>query len=295
MLDADCIGNAGPSSSVAPAVRRTGSGTTTGVWVDRVERYCGGLTAAERRAFVGVGSIPLPMGQAEVKYAGAESRRHAALLRRHRTPRRGKSPLPCTVGRIVPRHCVHGFVSVRGMVRAAVRSLATIAPAGEMECAKDAAGGRGRLTRARRAPSIACRHASALAPHARRLLPWNLREDPTGQLWLIDWEDAGWDLHWLISFVTLWLTIHLAGSGPAKLQTWSEELWKLNRLTCCWRSLSSGCHTRIFNPALRLHHLAVEWPKTSHGRLVRWHFSARSHPRRRNPPNAKSAFERGRR
>ena len=23
-------------------------------------------------------------------------------------------------------------------------------------------------------------------------VPWNLREDPTGQLWLIDWEDSGW-------------------------------------------------------------------------------------------------------
>jgi aminoglycoside phosphotransferase (APT) family kinase protein len=24
------------------------------------------------------------------------------------------------------------------------------------------------------------------------LVPWNLREDGRGQLWLLDWEDAGW-------------------------------------------------------------------------------------------------------
>ena len=24
------------------------------------------------------------------------------------------------------------------------------------------------------------------------LVPWNLREDERGQLWLLDWEDAGW-------------------------------------------------------------------------------------------------------
>ena len=24
------------------------------------------------------------------------------------------------------------------------------------------------------------------------LVPWNLREDNEGQLWLLDWEDAGW-------------------------------------------------------------------------------------------------------
>ena len=24
------------------------------------------------------------------------------------------------------------------------------------------------------------------------LVPWNLREDQQGQLWLLDWEDAGW-------------------------------------------------------------------------------------------------------
>ena len=27
------------------------------------------------------------------------------------------------------------------------------------------------------------------------LVPWNLREDERGQLWLLDWEDAGWGRH----------------------------------------------------------------------------------------------------
>jgi hypothetical protein len=28
------------------------------------------------------------------------------------------------------------------------------------------------------------------------LVPWNLREDHSGQLWLVDWEDAGWGPPW---------------------------------------------------------------------------------------------------
>jgi thiamine kinase-like enzyme len=35
-----------------------------------------------------------------------------------------------------------------------------------------------------------------ILPHWRPmhgdLVPWNLREDDRGQLWLMDWEDAGW-------------------------------------------------------------------------------------------------------
>ena len=38
--------------------------------------------------------------------------------------------------------------------------------------------------------------AVGIPPHWRPIhgdyVPWNLREDSSGQLWLLDWEDAGW-------------------------------------------------------------------------------------------------------
>ena len=64
-------------------------------------------------------------------------------------------------------------------------------PPGEMERRKDAASGRGRVTRPGRAPA-----GPGTPAHWRPIhgdyVPWNLREDDRGQLWLLDWEDARW-------------------------------------------------------------------------------------------------------
>ena len=49
------------------------------------------------------------------------------------------------------------------------------------------------------------------------LVPWNLREDTRGDLWLVDWEDAGWGppLADLIRFIVAYHS--LGWSGPARI------------------------------------------------------------------------------
>ena len=44
-------------------------------------------------------------------------------------------------------------------------------------------------------------------------VPWNLREDAGGRLWLLDWEDAGWGPP-LADFVRYAVAYHALGSLP---------------------------------------------------------------------------------
>jgi hypothetical protein len=49
------------------------------------------------------------------------------------------------------------------------------------------------------------------------LVPWNLREDDQGQMWLVDWEDAGWGPP-LADLVRFLVAYHSLGwSGPARI------------------------------------------------------------------------------
>jgi aminoglycoside phosphotransferase (APT) family kinase protein len=61
-------------------------------------------------------------------------------------------------------------------------------------------------------------------------VPWNLREDSLGQLWLLDWEDAGWGPP-LADFVRYVVAYHSLGwTGPARIAAVVERIVGLESL-----------------------------------------------------------------
>ena len=63
------------------------------------------------------------------------------------------------------------------------------------------------------------------------LVPWNLREDKQGQLWLLDWEDAGWGppfadvVRFLVAYHSLgWRSPHRIASHVSSLAAASPDV-----------------------------------------------------------------------
>ena len=88
-------------------------------------------------------------------------------------------------------------------------------------------------------------------------VPWNLREDPRGQLWLIDWEDARWGppLADLVRYVVAYHS--LGWRSPDRIATvvrrtvGAESLEALLEVATFWLShenLQPGEHQGNFDP-----------------------------------------------
>ena len=170
--------------------------------------------SAQRSVLVGVDPFPVSVGQAAVQHARARPHGHAALVRG------GRAEGEQTTSTVVcPRRARFALrrVSIRSsyetLVGAAIRTAATLPPAREME--RRTGYGEWLRTCHSRSKDVLPR-ADGIPPHWRPIhgdyVPWNLREDDRGQLWLLDWEDAGGGLHSPTSSATSSPTIRLAGA-----------------------------------------------------------------------------------
>ena len=80
-------------------------------------------------------------------------------------------------------------------------------------------------------------------------MPWNLREDDRGQLWLLDWEHARWGPP--MADLVRYIVAHhsLAWSSADRIATYSSGQSVRNLPRRCSRSLNSGSRTRTCNPS----------------------------------------------
>jgi glycosyltransferase involved in cell wall biosynthesis len=79
-------------------------------------------------------------------------------------------------------------------------------------------------------------------------VPWNLREDSLGQLWLLDWEDAGWGPP-LADFVRYVVAYHSLGwTRPARIADVVEQAVGLESLPALAEVASFWLFHRNINP-----------------------------------------------
>jgi aminoglycoside phosphotransferase (APT) family kinase protein len=87
-------------------------------------------------------------------------------------------------------------------------------------------------------------------------VPWNLREDDAGQLWLLDWEDAAWGppradlVRYLVAYQSLGWSNPQRIAAAVRRIIGAESVGALNELATFWLShpnLQLGLQDRQFS------------------------------------------------